>query len=150
MNALRFQPGAHEILAASRLQLLLPVSPTVVRQGVGTGSDRPRFRAWPTLERGDTVGFIPYPAKDFERVQRGSTADGALRRNTTQLYSLTAGWAERFPHSFRAQESLADALEAQAELGDRRPESSAALRAIDSAVALLVRSGGNAGRSDAR
>ena len=146
VTALRFQPGAHEI-AASRLQILLQVSPTLARPGVGAGPDRPRFRAYPTLEQGDTVGFIPYPAKEFEMVERGPSAEAALRKNTTRLFAVTAAWADRFPRSSRAQESLADALEAQAELGEGPPQASAALRAIDSAVSLIATGGEPATRS---
>ncbi len=141
MTALRFQPGVHEVLAASKLQALLPVSSTMVRWGASAAPERTRFGAIPTLESGDTVGFIPYPVEAFALVKRTASADAALRRNTRLLNEFTSTWAERFPLSSPAQEALADALEARAELGDGPPRASAALRAIDSAVALLLRTG---------
>ena len=144
MTALRVQPGAHEIFAASRLQVLMPVSPTVTRTGVSSEYDGVYFRAFPSLERGDTVGFVPYLSKDFALLPRRPEADAALRKNTTLLYEFTTSWAERFPSSPSAQEALSDALEARAELGEGAPRASAALRAADSAIALVSK-GGNGG-----
>ena len=141
MTALRLQPGAHEMIAVTRLQSLMPVAPTVTRTGISIEDDGVFFRAFPSLERGDTVGFIPYSSKDFALLPRRPEADAALRKNTTLLYEFTTGWTERFPLSSSAQEALADALEARAELGEGSPRASSVLLAADSAIALVSRGG---------
>jgi hypothetical protein len=141
MTALRVQPGAHAILGPSKLQGLLPVASTLTRPGVGSPPDRARFVAYPTLEPGDTVGYVPYLPRDFASLERPPAGDAALRRNVTLLYEYAAGAAERFPQSARAQEELAHALEARAELGAGPARAPGAMRAIDSAVVLVMRSG---------
>ncbi len=140
LTALQVEPGAHAILGPSKLQALLPVASTLMRRGYGPPPERARFAAYPTLGRGDTVGFVPYLAKDFSDLTRTSAADAALRRNVTLLYEYAAGAADRFPLSARAQEALAHALEARAELGAGPTRSTGAMRAIDSAIALVMRS----------
>jgi tetratricopeptide (TPR) repeat protein len=140
LTALRIDPGAHAILAPSKLQGLLPLASTLMRRGYGTAPERAQFAAFPTLDRGDTVGFVPYLARDFANVRRTPAADAALRRNVTLLYNYAAGAADRFPASARAQEALAHALEARAELGAGPARSAGAMRAIDSAITLVTRS----------
>ena len=140
MTAIRVEPGTHAIPGASKLQSLLPVASTFARQGIG-GPDRQRFGAYPTLESGDTVGYVPYPVHEFALLERTPAADAALRRNTVLLYEYAVGAADRFPLSARAQEALAHALEARAELGEGSVRASAAIRSIDSAITLVMRSG---------
>jgi hypothetical protein len=139
MTALRVQPGAHELFSATKLHTLMPVSPTVVRTGLGPAPERARFRAYPTVEPGDTIGFVPYPGASFGLVERTAAAEAALRRNTSLLDTFTASWVQRFPRSARAQEARADALEARAELGPENPRASAALIAIEAALELTSR-----------
>ena len=141
MRALRVEPGAHAILGPSKLQGLLPVASTLTRPGVGASPERTRFAAYPTLESGDTVGYVPYLPKDFAELARTPAADAALRRNVTLLYDYAAGAADRFPSSPQAQEALAHALEARAELGAGPARAPGAMRAIDSAIALVTRNG---------
>jgi hypothetical protein len=151
MTALRIQPGAHEIFDASKLEMLMPVDPHRTRQGRGGAFGRELFASFPTLEAGDTVGFIPYPIEVFGRLRvdasRDASRDAALRRNRETLKEFTASWAERFPRSARAQEAVADAFEAHYELGEGPAEASAAIRALDSAVTLVLATEHNATRS---
>ena len=140
-RALRVEPGAHAILGPSKLQGLLPVASTLTRPGVGIAPERTRFAAYPTLERGDTVGYVPYLPKDFAELERTPAADAALRRNVTLLYDYADGAANRFPSSAQAQEALAHALEARDELGAGPTRATGAMRAIDSAIALVTRNG---------
>ncbi len=148
LNALRIQPGAHEMFSAARLQTLMPVSPTITRPGIGIGAGRQRFAAFPTVEAGDTIGFVPYPITTFALGERTAAADAALRKNRNLLTTFAADWAERFPLSSRAQEARADAFEAHPDLGGESPRGSAVLRAIDSAIALDSKAGGE-GRQNA-
>ncbi|MEO7822275.1 MAG: serine/threonine-protein kinase, partial [Gemmatimonadaceae bacterium] len=140
LNALRIQPGAHEIFSAGKLQALMPVSATITR--IGSDPGRQRFAAFPTVESGDTIGFVPYPTNTFARIERTTAADAALRKNRNLLDTFAADWAERFPLSFRAQEARADALEAKTDLGSESPRASAILRAIDSAITLTAKAPG--------
>lgn len=141
ITALRVEPGAHVILGLSKIQSLLPVASTFMRTGFGDTPERQRFAAFPTLERGDTVGFVPYLPKEFADLERTPAADAALRRNVTLLYEYAVGAADRFPQSARAQEALAHALEARAELGADPARATGAMRAIDSAIALVMSAG---------
>ena len=143
MTALRVEPAAHEIFSASKLQMMMPVSSTQLRIGISVGADRTLFAAMPTLELGDTIGFVPYPGTMFASVPRTAAMEAAWRKNTRLLSDFTALWAARFPRSPRAQEALADAFEARADLGDGSPRASPAMRAVDSAISLTLKSGGD-------
>jgi hypothetical protein len=140
LTAMRIQPGVHEVFPVSKLERLIPVSPTLTRSGRGGASGRELFAAFPSLGDGDTIKFIPYPVKLFVGLEVDADRDAALRRNKETLSEFTANWAERFPRSARAQEALADAFEAREDLGQGPPSASRAIRAIDSALVMVLAS----------
>ena len=136
LRALRQEPGAHTIFSAAKLQSLLPIASTKARRGVSVDGEHLSFAAFPTLEQGDTIGFIPYPMKMFATLPRGPRNDAALRKNTDALIGFATNWAKRFPTSAAAQEALAEAFEAGGDFGETSPRSSLALKAADSSIAL--------------
>jgi tetratricopeptide (TPR) repeat protein len=136
LRALKVDSGVYAIFSTNKLETLLPIASSIARQGVSGAPANISFAAFPSLEPGDTVGFVPYPLTEFATVQRTPKMDAALRRNTDVLFRVASDWARRFPSSGAAQEALANAFEVRGDLGNSSPRTSPVLRAIDSSIAL--------------
>ncbi|MFN2637921.1 MAG: protein kinase, partial [Gemmatimonadaceae bacterium] len=136
LRALKVNQGVYAIFSASKLARLLPIASTQARQGMSTAPIAASFAAFPSLEPGDTVGFVPYPLKVFATLPRSPKHEAALRRNTDVLIAFAKDWAQRSPSSASAQEALANAFEVRGDLGDGPAGTSRLLRAIDSAIGL--------------
>jgi serine/threonine protein kinase len=136
LTALKADSGVYAIFSTEKLEKLLPISASRARRGVSSAPTKIEFAAFPSLEPGDTVGFVPYSLTAFATVQRNPRMDAALRRNSDVLFRLATDWAKRFPSSATAQEALANAFEVRGDLGIGAPRTSPVLRAIDSSIAL--------------
>jgi hypothetical protein len=136
LSALKVDSGVYGIFSTDKLEKLLPVSSNRARSGMSSAPTKTAFAAFPSLEPGDTIGFVPYPLTAFATLQKNPRMDAALRRNADVLFKLARDWAKRFPSSATAQEALANAFEVRGDLGTGSPRTSPVLRAIDSSIAL--------------
>jgi len=136
LTALKVDSGVYAIFSTDKLEKLLPLASSRARRGVSSAPAKIDFAAFPSLEPGDTVGFVPYPLTAFAALPRNPRMDAALRRNADVLFRLARDWAKRFPSSATAQEALANAFEVRGDLGTGPPRTSPVLRAIDSSIAL--------------
>jgi serine/threonine protein kinase/tetratricopeptide (TPR) repeat protein len=136
LHALKVDSGVYVIFSTGKLERVLPIGSSRARIGVSVTPTKTIFAAFPSLEPGDTVGFVPYPLAAFAALQRNPRMEAALRRNSDVLMRFARDWAKRFPSSAEAQEALANALEVHGDLGESSPRSSPVLRAIDSSIAL--------------
>ena len=136
LRALKADSGVYGIFSTDKLERLLPIASSRARRGVSSAPGKIAFAAFPSLEPGDTVGFVPYPLTAFASLQRTPKMDAALRRNTDVFFKLARDWAERFPSSAKAQEALANAFEVRGDLGSGSTRASPVLKAIDSSIAL--------------
>lgn len=124
-KALQLSPAANGRFTYARLHSVLPTASTRPRRGFAAPPDKRIFLAYPSLNGGDTVGYVPYPADEFATVpplNRGP----ALDRNIDVLRGVAEAWTRIAPRNADAFESLSDALEARA---DERPGSMSALDA---------------------
>ncbi len=135
IRALKTDPGVHTIFSVSKLEKILPTASTRARRGYSLGDSRVEFAAFATLDA-DTIAFVPYPLALFATLPRGPSAEAALRDDAETLIAFAVDWAKRFPISAPAQEALAAALETHGNLRDPVNQSSPALRALDSSLAL--------------
>ena len=135
IRALKTDPGVHTIFSVSKLEKILPTASTRARRGYSLGDSRVEFAAFATLDA-DTIAFVPYPLALFATLPRGPSAEAALRDDAETLIAFAVDWAKRFPVSAPAQEALAAALETHGNLRDPVNQSSPALRALDSSLAL--------------
>ena len=135
IRALKTDPGVHTIFSVSKLEKILPTASTRARHGYALADSRVEFAAFATLDA-DTIAFVPYPLALFATLPRGPSAEAALRDDAETLIAFAVDWAKRFPISAPAQEALAAALETHGNLRDPVNQSSPALRALDSSLAL--------------
>ncbi|MDQ3696438.1 MAG: hypothetical protein M3373_00215, partial [Gemmatimonadota bacterium] len=109
---------AFSATAYSRLPSLLYTETSNVRVGLAVAPDTLWFWAEPGLDQ-DTLVFVPYPRADVQEYRAPAlsrTVVAAVDRNRELLHSLALGWADAFPLSADAYESLALTLESGGEI----------------------------------
>jgi len=122
-------PFVYSGSAYDRLAGLLYAESSRFRSGFAPGTDTLWFGSFPGLA-GDTIRLVPQPLHevlDFRPDLLPENWGAAVDRNRGVLVEVMRSWAEAFPDSARAQESLALAYEA---LGRLTGDNTSALAAI--------------------
>ena len=142
-RALELIPSSHRAFggtAYGRLTHLFYGEPNHLRGGYALTPDTLLMAAAPGLDH-DTLAFVPYRLPDVLEARPGtypaSMAD-AIARNRETLRHIALRWAEAFPRSATAFETLALALEARGEIQDNLPPERSALAAARQAATLTT------------
>ena len=122
-QALRGYLRAFELLSSIRRSLkasayepvrrLLKTSSINPRLGYSGESPARPFLAYPSME-GDTLGFVPYPATDFQSGNQAiipGTLGRALAEQRKVFHKVATGWVAQNPQSSDALEALAIATQ---------------------------------------
>ncbi len=122
LRAFEILPVVHREFRAqwfSNLAALLKTAPTQLRPGRAALPDSGLFAAYPSWDvRGDSILFIPWRVRDFERAAPWTVPASlqmAVRRQREVLLNTATGWRSAFPRSADAMLAVAVALD---KLGD--------------------------------